>query len=83
MGTKTKPGQFDCSAGEADGSAASRSVGDMKMSAAFAGMTTLYRTMRDNADEIARTRKAMFDAYVRAGFDEGRALELVKGSLLP
>jgi hypothetical protein len=34
----------------------------------------------ENATVIARHRKKMFDAYKRAGFTEGQALELVRGT---
>jgi hypothetical protein len=30
---------------------------------------------------IARTRKALFDAYTKEGFTEAQAIELVRGSI--
>lgn len=53
-----------------------------EMGAGFEKMKRLWINMRKNADEIAKTKRRMFDAYRKAGFSEGDALELVKSLAL-
>lgn len=45
---------------------------------AFEAILRVWEGQRKNAREIARTRRALFVAYVDAGFTEPQALELCK-----
>jgi hypothetical protein len=55
---------------------------DEEMKAAFAGMARTWAIMAQHADEMARARKTMFDAYVKAGFTPAQALELAKSLMI-
>lgn len=36
--------------------------------------------LADNAGQIAKAKRTLFDAYTKEGFNEAQALELIKGS---
>jgi hypothetical protein len=36
--------------------------------------------LADNAEQIAKAKRTLYDAYVKEGFTEAQALELIKGS---
>jgi hypothetical protein len=46
--------------------------------AAFSQSSRFWAIMAEHADQLARTRKKLFDAYIKAGFARSEALELVK-----
>lgn len=49
-----------------------------ELMAAFSQTARFWTVLAEHADEIARTRKRLFDAHVKAGFAKSEALELVK-----
>lgn len=53
-----------------------------KMAGDFAQITRFWAQMREAAEEIAATRRTLFEAYVAKGFTQTEALTLVSGSLL-
>lgn len=52
-----------------------------EMAAGFAPLARFWDEMAANAVAIAKTRRALYKAYVAEGFTEMQALELCKGSL--
>jgi hypothetical protein len=53
-----------------------------KVAAEFENITRVWKSMADQASQLAKTRKALFDAYVKEGFTEAQALDLIRGSLM-
>lgn len=53
-----------------------------KLAGDFQQITRLLTLMRENAEEIAKTRKALYSAYMKEGFTEAQALDLVRGSMV-
>lgn len=51
-----------------------------KLLGALEGQLRLMRTMREHTLEVAKFRKSLYESYLQAGFDQGQALELVRGS---
>lgn len=46
---------------------------------ALDSMFIVIKYLADNAKDIARAKRALFEAYVEEGFTESQAIELVKG----
>lgn len=42
----------------------------------FAALARMMKAMSEHAEEIAKSRRALFLAYVKEGFTEAQALEL-------
>lgn len=53
-----------------------------KMASDFSVILRLWIQVRENAREIAKTRKALYDAYIAEGFSPAEALELSKSLAL-
>ena len=53
-----------------------------KMAGDFAMIARMYEGIIQNAQLIGRTRRALFDGYLSAGFTEAQAIELIKGSIV-
>lgn len=51
----------------------------INMIAALDSMFILLKALAENAPDIARAKRQLFDAYVHEGFTEQQAIELVKG----
>lgn len=49
-----------------------------ELAGALDGMVRLWQEQRRVAAEIAKTRRALYSAYVKEGFTEQQALELCK-----
>ncbi len=52
-----------------------------KMLGEFENIRRLWVGIAENATQIAKTRRALYDAYLKEGFTQQEALDLVSGSL--
>ena len=48
----------------------------------FENIRRYWIAIAEHAVQIAKTRRALYEAYLKEGFTEAQALELVKGSLV-
>lgn len=54
-------------------------MASVDISTALDSMFILIKNLAENAPDIARAKRKLFEAYIAEGFTEAQALELIKG----